>query len=44
MTREDEFQVLLEGVRFVVRDGHRHLDDYLLDDATGEWRRRDAGA
>lgn len=39
VTREDEFQTLLEGVRFVAREGRRHLDDYRLDDATGEWRR-----
>lgn len=42
VTREEEFQALLEGVRFVAREGHHHLDDYVLDDATGEWRRRGA--
>lgn len=42
VTREDEFQALLEGVRFVAEEGHHHLDDYRLDDATGEWRRRGA--
>jgi len=41
-SREDEFQALLEGVRFVAREGHHHLDDYRLVDATGEWRRKDA--
>jgi selenocysteine lyase/cysteine desulfurase len=42
VTREDEFQALLEGVRFVAREGRRHLDDYEMDDATGEWRRKAA--
>lgn len=40
VTREQEFQTLLEGVRFVARQGRRHLDDYQLDDATGEWKLR----
>jgi selenocysteine lyase/cysteine desulfurase len=39
VTSEEEFQALLEGVRFVAREGDRHLDDYRMDDATGEWRR-----
>ncbi len=39
VTREEEFQALLEGVRFVAQEGHHHLEDYRLDDATGEWRR-----
>lgn len=39
VSREEEFQALLEGVRFVAREGHRHQDAYRLDDATGEWRR-----
>ncbi len=40
VTREQEFQTLLEGVRFVAQQGRRHLDDYQLDDATGEWKLR----
>lgn len=44
VTREEEFQLLLEGVRFVATQGRRHLDEYELDDATGEWRRRGARA
>jgi len=39
VTTEAEFQTLLEGVRFVAREGRRHLDRYELVDATGEWRR-----
>lgn len=44
VSREDEFQALLEGVRFVAREGARHLGDYRLDDASGEWRRVGAPA
>jgi selenocysteine lyase/cysteine desulfurase len=40
VTREDEFQALLEGVEFVSRRGRDHLDRYELVDASGEWRRR----
>jgi selenocysteine lyase/cysteine desulfurase len=40
VTTEREFQTLLEGVRFVCREGSRHLEQYELNDETGEWRRR----
>lgn len=39
VTTEREFQTLLEGVRFVIREGAKHLDRYELVDTTGEWRR-----
>jgi selenocysteine lyase/cysteine desulfurase len=39
VTTEREFQTLLEGVRFVCREGRRHLDRYEMADETGEWRR-----
>jgi selenocysteine lyase/cysteine desulfurase len=42
VTTEREFQTLLEGVRFVAREGRRHLDRYELVDETGEWRRSGA--
>jgi selenocysteine lyase/cysteine desulfurase len=38
VTTEQEFQALLEGVRFVCREGHRHLNRYEMSDETGEWR------
>ena len=38
-TTEAEFQALLEGVRFVCREGRRHLADYEMSDASAEWRR-----
>ncbi len=40
VTSETEFQTLLEGVRFVGREGRRYLEHYELIDETGEWRRR----
>jgi selenocysteine lyase/cysteine desulfurase len=40
VTREDEFQALLEGVNFVARRGREFLDRYEMVDETGEWRRR----
>lgn len=40
VTREDEFQALMEGVRFVAREGKKHMDDYVMADASGEWRRK----
>ena len=40
VTTEREFQTLLEGVRFVAREGRNHLEHYELNDETGEWRRR----
>jgi selenocysteine lyase/cysteine desulfurase len=43
VTTEAEFQALLEGVRFVCREGRRHLDRYEMSDLTGEWRRVGAG-
>ena len=39
VTTETEFQALLEGVRFVCREGRRYLDRYEMADETGEWRR-----
>lgn len=42
VTTEREFQTLLEGVRFVAREGRAHLDKYELVDQTGEWRRKGA--
>ncbi len=39
VTTEQEFQALLEGVRFVCREGPRYLDRYEMADETGEWRR-----
>ncbi len=43
VTTEREFQALLEGVRFVCREGRRHLDRYEMADETGEWRRVGGG-
>jgi selenocysteine lyase/cysteine desulfurase len=40
VTREDEFQALLEGVAFVTRRGRDYLDRYELVDETGEFRRK----
>jgi selenocysteine lyase/cysteine desulfurase len=40
VTSETEFQTLLEAVRFVCRDGRRHLGSYEMIGETGEWRRR----
>jgi selenocysteine lyase/cysteine desulfurase len=40
VTRESEFQTLLEGVEFVARRGRDYLDRYELVDETGEWRRK----
>jgi selenocysteine lyase/cysteine desulfurase len=40
VTRESEFQALLEGVEFVTRRGREYANRYELIDATGEWRRR----
>ncbi|MFI5370637.1 MAG: aminotransferase class V-fold PLP-dependent enzyme [Candidatus Eisenbacteria bacterium] len=40
VTSETEFQTLLEAVRFVCREGRRHLPRYEMIDETGEWRRR----
>jgi len=40
VTRESEFQALLEGVDFVTRRGRDYLDLYELVDESGEWRRR----
>jgi selenocysteine lyase/cysteine desulfurase len=40
VTREEEFQTLLEGVEFVCKRGRDHLDRYELVDETGEWRRK----
>jgi selenocysteine lyase/cysteine desulfurase len=37
---EEEFQVLLEAVDHVAREGRRYEGDYELGDATGEWTRR----
>ncbi len=39
VTTEREFQALLEGVRFVAREGRRHLGRYEMIDESGEWRR-----
>jgi selenocysteine lyase/cysteine desulfurase len=39
VTTETEFQALLEGVRFVAREGQRHLGRYEMIGDTGEWRR-----
>jgi selenocysteine lyase/cysteine desulfurase len=44
VTSETEFQTLLEAVRFVCREGRRHLPRYELIDETGEWRRREPPA
>lgn len=44
VTREDEFQTLLEGVEFVTGRGRGYLDRYELVDETGEWRRVGATA
>jgi selenocysteine lyase/cysteine desulfurase len=41
VTTEREFQALLEGVRFVAREGRRHLGRYEMIDESGEWRRLD---
>jgi selenocysteine lyase/cysteine desulfurase len=43
VTTEREFQTLLEGVRFVCREGRRHIERYEMTDETGEWRRRRSG-
>ncbi len=40
VTRESEFQALLEGVEFVTRRGRDYLNRYELVDETGEWRRK----
>ncbi len=40
VTREDEFQALMEGVRFVAREGKKYMDRYDMTDASGEWRRK----
>ena len=40
VTREDEFQALMEGVRFVAREGKKRMDLYDMTDASGEWRRK----
>jgi selenocysteine lyase/cysteine desulfurase len=39
VTSEPEFQSLLEAVRFVCREGRRHLGRYEMIGDTGEWRR-----
>ncbi len=39
VTTEREFQALMEGVRFVCREGRKHLSSYTIVDETGEWRR-----
>ena len=44
VTTEQEFQALLEGVRFVCREGRRYLDRYEMADETGEWRRVGSGS
>jgi selenocysteine lyase/cysteine desulfurase len=40
VTSESDFQTLLEAVRFVGREGRRHLASYEMIGETGEWRRR----
>lgn len=34
---EEEFQALLEGVDHVLAHGKQYVDDYLVNDETGEW-------
>ena len=42
VTTEAEFQTLLEGVRFVCREGRKYLDRYEFSDQSAEWKRREA--
>lgn len=41
VTTETDFQALLEGVRWVCREGRGRLENYEMIDETGEWRRRE---